>query len=316
MASFAQSILAPSLTEELPPVFGPVDPPRGGRDVDGWASWHTWSPGFRTLLGGLAECVDPSWPAPRIRELRSGSVYTRTFSLSSAVRRNRKWRALLDELKLYAASLVSTPKPSRVLLLTGLFDGVKPGTPIKFVLAALRQTIVELLDDEHAAYYAPLGSTGRGVGAFAAHSDLYVPDLLMNIFEEVPDDDSGASVFISAERFCQVLRETPSVPTAVELKVRALLCGELHDDCFDDFYKTLYGRGMPWAEDLLEAVARRQKRIVMRSGEGYFIHDRSWLHGREAPSCGVGANRLHRLVFQHAGSLTPARTAPVAGAAR
>lgn len=219
------------------------------------------------------------------------------------------WRGLLDKLKLYAASLVTMPKPPQVFLLTGLLDELASGVTLRFVLAALREAIVELFEDEHAAYYAPLGSTGSGAGAFAAHSDLYVPELLLNIFEDVPEDETGASVFISAEQFCELLRDTPSVPNTVEVKVRRLLCGELQRDCFDDFYKTLYGRGAPWAEDLKSALANRQERVVMRPGEGYFIHDRSWLHGREAPSCGVTANRLHRLVFQHASSGASIRNA-------
>jgi len=310
MKSFAQAVLPrPCAIEELPSLFVAVNASEHVRDTSDWATWHTWSPGFRRLLGELVECVDPDWPVPHIEELRPGDRYARTFSLPPAVESDSRWDALQEELRLYAASLVTMPKPSRVLLLTGLFDGVRPCERIKFVLAALRQAIVELLDDQDAAYYAPLGSTGPGIGAFAAHSDLYVPDLLMNIFEDVPGDDSGASVFISAERFCEVLRNTPSVPTRIELKVKALLRDELRGDGFDDFYKTLYGRGVPWSEPLRVAQTTKQERISMRAGEGYLIHDRSWLHGREAPSCGVSTNRLHRLVFRQAESMAPTHSA-------
>jgi hypothetical protein len=283
----------------LPPVFEPVEAPRGASETGEWASWYTWSTDFRALLSRLVSSVDPAWPTPHVRELRSGDFYTRTFSLSPIVQDDPDWGRLLDELRPYAASLVTMPKPPKVMLLTGLLDDLAPYDRIRFVLAALRETIVWIFEDEDAAYYAPLGSTGLAVGEFLAHSDLYVPDLLLNLFQEVPADESGASVFISADRLCELLRTTPSVPAGVEAKIRDLLYGKLQQDSFNDFYKTLYGRENPWSESLRSAVACNQVRIRLRTGEGYFINDRAWLHGREAPSCGVGANRLHRLVFQH-----------------
>jgi hypothetical protein len=306
MKSFAPAILESSRVDSrTPSVLVPIDPPEYAEGTGGWASWHTWSPEFRRLLVRLADSVDPAWPAPHIQELRPGERYATTFALAPQVEGDSRWRQLQGELRRYAVSLVTMPRPSRVLLLTGLREEGTPWRALRFVLAALRRAIVEIFDDQDAAYYAPLGSTGPSAGGFAAHSDLYVPELLMNIFEDVPGDGSGASVFISAKRFCELLRETPAVPEKIEHKVRALLRDELQDDGFEDFYRTLYGRGVPWSEPLQAALARKQTRIVMRAGDGYLIHDRLWLHGREAPSCGVSANRLHRLVFRHARSGLP-----------
>jgi hypothetical protein len=306
MELFAPSVLSSSCdAERFPSMLVPVDPPAYAEGTGGWASWHTWSPGFRGLLGELIASADPDWPPPYVQELRPGDRYAKTFLLHPVVERDSRWQTLRQELRRYAIGLVTMPQPSRVLLLTGLRDEGVPWERIRLVLAALRRSIVEIFDDQDAAYYAPLGSTGPGIGGFAAHSDLYVPELLLNIFEDVPSDGSGASVFISAESFCETLGEVPSVPKTVELKVRALLRDELQDDSFENFYRTLYGRGVPWSEPLQAALARKQARIVMRAGDGYLIHDRLWLHGREAPSCGVSANRLHRLVFRHARSGLP-----------
>ena len=50
--------------------------------------------------------------------------------------------------------------------------------------------------------------------------------------------------------------------------------------------------------DLAEAMQNLQQVIPLRSGEGYVLHDRFWLHGRLAPSGGVTSKRVHRLVFK------------------
>ena len=43
----------------------------------------------------------------------------------------------------------------------------------------------------------------------------------------------------------------------------------------------------------------KQEKIKLLYGQGYMIHDRKWLHGRDSPSNGVKSNRLYGFVFDN-----------------
>jgi len=86
------------------------------------------------------------------------------------------------------------------------------------------------------------------------------------------------------------------MPRAAADRILASLQRETARDGFDTLYHLLHGPH-EWVPDLEREIEQRQLRIKLRSGQGYLLHDGSWLHGREAPKDGVTADRLHRLVF-------------------
>ena len=148
-----------------------------------------------------------------------------------------------------------------------------------------------------AALYAPLGTTGSGAGAFPLHADLYVPEILWIIFDEVPQGRSGASLFAPASALLGLLDQVPEIPAATRALVRACFEGPAVEDQFDTLFSLLYGGRELWRRTLRRSLRVYQVQIKLHRGQGYLLHDRAWLHGRATPRGGVAAERLHRLIF-------------------
>ena len=78
--------------------------------------------------------------------------------------------------------------------------------------------------------------------------------------------------------------------------INCLSENNLHDR-YEEFFNLLHGREHKWVEELEQGMKYRQQSIKLHSGQGYLIHDRRWLHGRDHPSRAITEKRLHRLVF-------------------
>jgi hypothetical protein len=133
-------------------------------------------------------------------------------------------------------------------------------------------------------------------GNFPLHADLYIPRILFNVFEAVPDDDTGASLFLPVSTLRKLMSGITSLPYEIENLILAIIEQQSEFDGFEVLDNLLHGHWV-WVRDLEHAMERKQLRIKLRPGQGYLLDDRKWLHGREAPKGGVPANRLHRLIF-------------------
>src|SRR5205814_1112623 len=106
-----------------------------------------------------------------------------------------------------------------------------------------------------------------------------------------------ASLFVPASVLLQQIGAVSTIPPRVASRIRACLEKPIRRDAYTWFFDHLHGDRYPWTHDLGARLAAHQQRIVFRRGEGYLIHDRAWLHGREPALGGVSAKRVHRLVF-------------------
>jgi hypothetical protein len=285
------------ITELARPLFSEIPPPAGAEQADAFATaaiWLTWSPQFRDFAARW--CGDLSTrEAPRMTSTTGGSRYGRTLTSRSSVDGRGD---LYAELELYARVLARLEPDRRVVLFDGLLSEPIDSAALTILLAALRDALVRVHGEPEAALYAPLGSTGPDAGRFNLHADLYVPHKLMNVFEDVPTDGSGAALFLSAASLMAALAEANAPDTTIE-RIRALLERPLEGDRFEEFRGLLYpDTDAPWQPALARALSRRQVRRSLGRGQGYLLNDRCWLHGREAPTGGVSPKRLHRLVFR------------------
>ena len=171
------------------------------------------------------------------------------------------------------------------------------GRALHILFASLRHEIARAADNHMAALYAPLGSVGPTAGEFPLHADLYIPEILFNVFEEVPTDGTGASVFLSAFDLDKILSAASYVPASLRRDLMRCLREPVKHDSFELFYGSLHNPAAEWYPRLSRALNRRSGKIMMQAGQGYMIHDRRWLHGRTKVRGGVSVNRLHRLVF-------------------
>ena len=256
-------------------------------------AWFTWSTEFRNGLRTWSDyCQD--LPDPPLVHVMRGEPYDYTFDLPLSRVGDPSVR---DWLRRGADSLYSLNPGRQIMFLTGILGPWLEPRSMHLLIAGLRSAVADLAGEPMAALYAPLGEYGDDCKDFPLHADLYPASLLLNIFNEVSGDDSGESLFISAEGFASVLTTIRSLPHRVYERLFGCLAESSHHDRFQEFFELMYGDDNPWKNELRVALEARQTSVLFRAGEGYLLHDRRWLHGRTAPTGGVPRSRLHRLVF-------------------
>jgi hypothetical protein len=270
------------------PIFVDTAPPeRPGFATVGWAGWFTWSRQFRDFLADSVEWLD-RLPEPNLRKIDGLGEYGSTFHLAVEPPR---------ELTDFALSLCRIKQPAGVMLFTRLLSEPLDGRLLRRVFALLRTSIANILGDERYSLYAPLGTTGMRAGDFGLHADLYMPEILFNVFENVPGDGSGASEFLPVRTLLGLTDEIDAVPKRARARLKACFRDARRADRFNELYGLLHYTERPWAKSLRAAMSDGRRSILLGAGEGYLLHDRTWLHGRTAPTGGVPVSRLHRLVF-------------------
>jgi len=196
-----------------------------------------------------------------------------------------------------ARGLTELPPPEGVYFFAGLLDGQINGQTLHYLFAIMRDAIAEQAKSPWAALYAPLATVGEDAGDFPLHCDMYVPEMLWNVFEDVPRDGSGAAIFLQTKELLRILDKMKSFPRPLLNSVRYCFTTPLENDRYKWLYDKLHGQKHAWTAALGRRLSKRQIRISMRKGDGYLVHDRRWLHGREEPTIAVSKKRVHRLVF-------------------
>lgn len=274
-------------------VFCPIPCPPLHRDlpVNEFANWYTWSTEFIFFLSEAKAELDKLTSPPLIRLASVKEKYNYTYSWPVD-----GWSDHLLR-KLFVSFARSMPSSStRIMLFDGLIEPVLSSSQLHSLFAILRGTLAHLCGSEIFAMYAPLGDIGKWAADFPLHADLFAPEYLFNVFDEVSSDNSGASIFLSFPMLRSLLTNVRRLPTETADEILAIMSSNSLEDRFDELYDLLHG-SHPWQSELCRAMKQRQLRIKLRSGQGYLLNDRYWLHGREAVHGRVPVSRLHRLVY-------------------
>jgi hypothetical protein len=285
-------------------IFQPIDPPERHKilPINSHGDWYTWSDTFRKFIMSCQLELE-ALGEPRLINIngnarfswdRRSRSYSRTFTLGLDTLPQSR---LIQDITRFVEDIMRLSLTDRIMFLTNLIDEIISANMLSIIFACVRDVHTLLSKDNASALYAPLGLIGKWVGEFRLHADLYGPDMLFNVFEKVPDDDSGASTFLLVSELQTILLELPSVPAIVRKNIMSCFTSQRHTDGFKELHTLLHGSYNKWTVDLGIAMKKRQFRIKMNPGQGYIINDRKWLHGRERPTGGVPAKRLHRLAF-------------------
>jgi hypothetical protein len=254
--------------------------------------WYTWSESFRDFVRRLIPDLRRLGDPPLV-EIPGADDYNWSFSFSPSVLSSEGMRR---ELRAFAGMLQVFSVPRGLVLLDDLLDEQFDTREIQALFALLRGALVEQASDPWAALYTPLGESGPKAGAFALHSDLYAPEVLINVFDCVPADDSGASLFFPVAELSEVLLSVKSLRRTERARILEIFREDSRADRFDELFDLLHG-SHPWKRELERALASRLTRVRLGRGQGYLLQDRQWLHGRDAPTGGVPEHRVHRLAF-------------------
>lgn len=276
-------------------VFQQIDPPRRQANlrINQHADWFTWSPAFRSLLKVWQARVE-GLRLPASIHLLGGKEYDDTYTLDRTLISDK---GLLRDMMFFARDLYQLNLSDRLMLFTGLINQDLSGRSLSFLFAFLRDAIVSFSNDPCAALCQPLSRSRRKGTDFPLHSDLYIPVILFNVFDEVESNSTGASIFLSVSTVIELLSKVNTLPVQIKDRIVANLTQTHEKDLYEENYDLLHGCAHPWTNDVERKMRSRQLRIKLFSGQGYMLHDRKWLHGREALDGKLSAKRLHRLVF-------------------
>jgi hypothetical protein len=275
-------------------IFCRIEPPGNLADlaINRFATWHTWSDAFRAflVLAGDELRRFPSPPTVRVKRL---SKYDYTFSLPPTL-----WEdaSLHKQFESFVQSLAKVRPTRRLMLFDKLLGAHLDGQKLHVLFAVIRGALAESATNDLAAMYTPLGDTGDHIGDFLLHADLYLPQYLFNVFDNVPADAGGASTFLAVSSLKRIVTRQPELPGAVARRLIAMFERESKSDRFEKCFDLLHGDHQ-WVPQLEQSLTEHQMQIPLRSGQGYLLHDRSWLHGRLKPVGGVPADRVRRLVY-------------------
>jgi len=278
-------------------IFQQIDPPRKQARlcINKEATWYTWSPDFRILFEPWSRQVE-TLKAPASIRLLGGKEYDNTYSLNID---SISDKGLASDLTFFARNLYDSKISDQLMLFTDLIDRDLCGRSLHFLFAFFRAALVSFSRDPLAALCQPL-SRGRKEGKeFPLHSDLYIPVILFNVFDDVRTDFSGASIFLSVSSIVELLPQVKTLPVETRKKIVENLTGIHEQDRYEESYYLLHGCEHEWTAELEKRMRQQQLRIKLHSGQGYLINDRKWLHGREALNCALSSKRFHRLVFNN-----------------
>jgi hypothetical protein len=278
----------------------------------------TWGEEWRPLLRRFAEQARTMRPVQRVSyeplplwmrakvmwtKLRTGheghSLYTLTWHVPvNEILDGGLRREMLDFARaMYHYEL----PPGDALILTGMLDG--PGADGALHLFGwLRAALAAISGEESSAIAAPTGQSGDEDGSFAMHADMRIPALLFNVFNHVVAGQ-GASLLLSMDDMWNVAAAA-GVPAEVRAEMAEARVEAGECDYFDQFNGLLYDEH-PWTDDVRRALAEAAIEIPMAPGQGYFVNDREWLHGRTALSLDalpreLNNDRLYRLAYNNA----------------
>ena len=276
-------------------IFQPTSPPRkqARARINEHAAWYTWSNEFRSLLKPLSREFR-KLKRPPSTHLLGGKEYDDTYSLSAESLADR---SLARELISFSKCLYNFDVSDRLFLFTDMLDDDLDGRNLGYLFAFFRAALVSLSNDPLSALYQPIKRQKRAK-AFPLHSDLYIPVILFNVFQEVPNDSSGASLFLPISSVVELLGQLKTLPANTREQIVENLT-KIHDqDRYEENFYLLHG-WHDWTDELERLMRKRQLRIKLYSGQGYMMHDRRWLHGRDEMNGTLSHKRLHRLVFNN-----------------
>jgi hypothetical protein len=254
-------------------------------------AWLTWSDPFRNQYKVFKTQLKRVGAIDFIY-LKKYNAYNYTFDVNLSTLDP----AFLDTFKAYALELLHFSPGERIIFFRDLIDDkINPQT-FHFIFALFRSLMVDISRDKMAALYSPLTS-GKDESDFPLHCDLYIPTILFNVFEKVASDGSGRSTFLQLETlFDEILPAVSTIPTAKKRKIREIIQSDRRKDRYEEFFMLLYDKSNPWSAELKSKMDKRKMSIKLEKGYGYMLHDRKWMHGRDAIN-GVPSKRLHRLIF-------------------
>lgn len=281
-------------------IFVKISPPNNVSDLRRIKpKWYTWSNESKHHMKMWNEYIKEI-DVPCFESLQKDKTYDYTYTLDIEKIRNTeviKWISNLSGF-LYDLNI-----DDDIMFFSDLLNEEYNGKSLHYLFSDLRNNLSRLNNNIMGALYPPLGAIQNGAlsligSSFPLHSDLYLPKLLFNVFDNVPNDDSGASLFLKVSELKDILSKMDKMSSNYKNEIMDCLEKESNEDNYEKFYNLLHGSNH-YVVELERNMLKKQDKIKLFYGQGYLLNDRKWLHGREAPTNRINSNRLYRLVYNN-----------------
>lgn len=245
----------------------------------------TWDPKFKSFF--LRLLSSPALPKRvSLKAIRGCEPYESSYEISTQTIDQSDRSELLS----WGKQLLRFDPEARLCILSNMLPRGWSKQNTRRLFALIRRSITDSLAQDQLCLYSPVVRARRDSG-FPLHADCFMTPRLLLVFDEIPSDGTGASLFLTKSKLMARLRHDSERAAAREKSIRDLLASSPSQDSFDRLFAALY------PTDEIVPALEQQFRVRFRSGDGYVIDDRHWLHGREACSGSVSSFRFHRLTF-------------------
>ncbi|AGB25767.1 hypothetical protein Mycsm_05589 [Mycobacterium sp. JS623] len=189
-------------------------------------------------------------------------------------------------------------------IVTDMLVGADPDA-FQHLLGWMRGAVVEITGERLSAHAVPTTHAGNKDGSgglFPPHADMWHTELLFNVFNRVLPGSNGVPLLYPIDSVWDILADA-GMPRAHVDDMRSELANAAVCGNFEDFNGHIYNPEHPWCEAATAALQQAAWCHPMRPGEGYFVNDRRWLHGRTPIAVDATehdrAHRLYRLGYNN-----------------
>lgn len=255
--------------------------------------WFTWSNEINSLSPMIRNAT-LNYGSPEAVTFKSVH-YKKTFTINL----NKIDNQLSDKLVAISKSMQKIKLKNRLFFFDKLINDNINADSFHFLFAAIRSQISLVKKNQMASLYPPLESHNPN-DDFPLHCDFYGPLRLWNIFEDVAPDKYGATILLCREKMIKhIMPRVTQLPSDKKKRIISILnLGVIDfDEPYPEFFLLLHDKKNKWTVDLEKRMNECSLRIKFKKGQGYMIHDRRWLHGRERTFQEISTKRLHRLLF-------------------
>ena len=150
--------------------------------------------------------------------------------------------------------------------------------------------------NERVAVQIPIRNSGDKDGTHHLHADLFQNRVLMNVFQR-PLAGEGHSYLLHRDIFLAHLARHTSQERLGWISdiLGAVNCDS---DAYDIFWEIVWEQ--PYSAELRREVESSCIKLNFAPGEGYWVHDGTWLHGRDYLSNERATfTRLHRWTYNN-----------------
>ena len=258
-------------------------------------TWYTWSKEMSNFLCTWSNEVKKSNKVRRIY-MKNGKYSHDTYSLKIQLIKNKE---LVNQLQNIADLFYIFKHRTKPMFFTNMINKDITFNGLHCFFAALREILIKKMNDKWSAIYSPVKTQQKNnEKEFPLHYDMFIPKILFMIYNDTPQGKQGSTTFLSTKELKKILAKTKSFPLEKrKIVINMISNTDKQNDQYYAFWDLIHDETSEWYKELHSKMNAKRQIVKFKTGEGFLVHDRLWMHGRTKTKENVNIKRLIRLVF-------------------